>query len=195
MTTSAALAIGHLNHKHEGVMRWLLLNPDRTQGDCARELRYTEAWISRIINSDMFQAEYKRRCRETGVADAHSTRARISGLAATAMEKLQEKIELPTAEPRLLKETADMALKHLGYGTAPAPVETDTGRTIHVAGDLIVQARETARASRPPIEVRMELPAVGGAGHPVDSGGADRPVDGGYTIDSSGASDDALDTP
>ena len=172
MTASAANAIGHLNHKHEGVMRWLLLNPERTQGDCARDLGYTEPWISRIINSDMFQAEYKRRCRETGVVDAHSTRARISGLAATAMEKLHAKIELPTAEPRLLKETADMALKHLGYGAPVVAADDAGGRTINVAGDLIVQAREAARASRPPIEVES---AVGGAGHAVDHAG--HPVD------------------
>ena len=147
-----------LNHTHEGIMRWLVLNPGRLLRDCASELGVTQPWLSQIINSDMFQGEYKRRCREAGVADAYSIGSKLGGLAVKAIERLDEKLDDPEATPGFVRETADMALRHLGYGTnraAEAPAAPNN--LFLVNGDLLIQARERAR-TQGPIEIAADAP-------------------------------------
>ena len=130
-------------------MQWLVLNPTRTQGDCARELAYTEPWLSTIINSDMFQAEYKSRCKEAGTIATHTIQSKLGGIAAKVLERIEEKLDeegLNAPTERFLGDTANMALDKLGYGSAKNGKSVDVpGASIVVKGDLLIQAREEAR--------------------------------------------------
>lgn len=47
------------NLRHEGVLRWIFEHPAAKQKDCAKELKYSESQISRIVNSDEFRSKYR----------------------------------------------------------------------------------------------------------------------------------------
>jgi hypothetical protein len=49
-----------LNRRHFGVLAWLLEHPTSTLTEGAKVLGYSRPWLSRIVNSPAFQAEYTR---------------------------------------------------------------------------------------------------------------------------------------
>lgn len=58
-----------LNRRHVGVMQWLFDHPSATLTECAKDIGYSRSWLSRIVNSPEFRAEYSKRL------DAELTRA------------------------------------------------------------------------------------------------------------------------
>lgn len=139
--------IQRLSHTHEAIMLWLVLNPTRTQRECAKELGYTEGWLSQVINSDMFQAEYKQRCREANVIATHTMQAKLGAVTAKIIDRIDAQLDKEPSE-RFLVDTANMALERLGYTGKPDGGATTPAAPmqIYVKGDLLVQAREEARA-------------------------------------------------
>lgn len=136
-----------LNHRHQQICNWLLMHPDRTQGDCARELNYTEAWLSMIINSDAFQALYQQRAEATGQVAVHSIANKLKGVAGLALEKAAEKLQGPMCSEQFLGNTMKETLKALGYSGNDTQPQYHQHEHIHVDGTLLVQARERALAS------------------------------------------------
>jgi hypothetical protein len=45
------------NRKHQDVLLWFLEHPGGKQKDCAKAVGYSEAWLSKIVNTP----EFKRR--------------------------------------------------------------------------------------------------------------------------------------
>ncbi len=74
-----ARTIKKLNYRHEGVLRWLVENPHRKLQDCAAELGYSPSWLSNIINSQAFKAEYMRVRLETHQASVDYSVERLTG--------------------------------------------------------------------------------------------------------------------
>lgn len=145
----AATQIHSLNHRHEQIINWLISNPDKNQGDCARFFNYSEAWLSQVINSDMFQMQYRRRCEEVGTLAVHTIHAKLSGAAAIALDKVVERIESGAASERLLSDTMRTTLQGLGF-TAPIQGTPAPQRHLHVhvdAADLMA-ARERAAVAK-----------------------------------------------
>jgi hypothetical protein len=46
-----------LNHRHLGVMLWLLEHPSATLTECSKAVGYSRSWLSRVVNSPEFKAE------------------------------------------------------------------------------------------------------------------------------------------
>ena len=57
----AEVQISRVKIHHEQILTWLILNPDKTQGECAAHFGVTETWLSIIINSDVFQSRWRER--------------------------------------------------------------------------------------------------------------------------------------
>jgi hypothetical protein len=100
------------SHRHEAILQWLIANPERKLGECAKEFQLTQAWLSCIIHSDTFQEQLKKRQDECFSTAVISLRERISGVAAVAMDRLGEKVE-NTQDANFLLKAADMAMRHL----------------------------------------------------------------------------------
>lgn len=145
---------------HEALADWMLLNPDKPMKDAAQVFDVTPTYVYMLKNSDSFKAYWKKR-REAFVArvDASSEeilgslRDKLGALAETAVDALQARMEqavqagaasnIPLAEVR---ETADMALKKLGYGAPTAPAGGNN-LTINIANpDLLAAARAKMQA-------------------------------------------------
>jgi hypothetical protein len=138
-----------LNHRHDAIILWLLTYPDRTLGDCAEYFGYTQAWLSRIIHTDMFQAAYKQKAQELCAAPIHELKSKMIFLAATALDKATERIEGGLASERFLSDTMKASLTSLGYG---APVVQNDNRSqqvhVHVSAEQLAEARERAATIR-----------------------------------------------
>lgn len=143
-TPGAGVELKKLNYRHEAILIWLLENPDRKLGDCARELNYTQAWLSTVINSDMFQELYKRRCEERGQIAIHSTINRLGRISALALEQIERKLEAGAVSEKFLLDVSSQTLDRLGFSKPTA--EQAPHVHFHVDANDLIAARERSRA-------------------------------------------------
>jgi hypothetical protein len=114
----AKLQIATVNHHHRFIVDWELEHPGGKMKELAAILGCTEAHLSVVRNSDAFK-DYRDRRRQAH--DEKISKSVIEGveeLANTSVEVLNERIQKEREDLGLgiIKETADMALKALGYG-------------------------------------------------------------------------------
>lgn len=170
--------VARLNHRHEQIVNWLILNPERSLGECAAAFGYTQAWISQLIHSDMFQARYREACAEVGELAVHTIHNRLSNLTVAAIEKSLEKIETGAATERFLGDTLRTSLQALGYsGSAPGD---GNGKAppinITIQAQALVAARERVAAARAGTTVaKLEGPSTQGV-DAIQTNGNGKPV-------------------
>ncbi len=118
--------IKRTNWWHEQVIDWELLNPSATMGDCARHFGKTEGWLSTVRNSDAFREFRARRIAEHQSMVSETVIEKVEGLAALTLDTLHERIERERESISLgfVRETAETALKALGYGGTSAVAPT-----------------------------------------------------------------------
>jgi hypothetical protein len=115
-TASAALAISRVKYSHDALIDVIIATPGVKQGDLAKHFGYTQAWVSRIINSDAFQLRLAQ--RKADVIDPSlvmSIDERLKALADRSLSKLLDKLEV-SENPDFMLKTAELATKSLGYG-------------------------------------------------------------------------------
>lgn len=134
--------IQRLNHRHQGILNWLVLNPHRALGECASELGYTQAWLSSVVHSDAFQAVYRARCAELGSIATHTISARLGGLAEAALSSAEETIRAGLASEKFVGDTMKTTLQALGYTPERAEGGLEVHQHLHVDADVLRRARE-----------------------------------------------------
>lgn len=155
--------VQRLNHRHDAIITWLIENPQRKLGECAKELGYTQTWLSIVVHSDLFQLEYQRLARERGEIAVHSSAARLGRIADLGMAAIERRLELDGEKPvgdSLLLGATNSALEKLGFLPASAKTQTivNNGTLIVNQADL-AQAREAAAAAHAKvIELAVESP-------------------------------------
>ena len=104
-------------------MDWMLENPGGALRDCAVYFGYTQAWVSTVIHSDIFQAKLRERRGDIEAVVAADIPAKLRAVADIALEKLAAQLE-SSDNAGFIHETADMVLNRLGYGpkSSPGPV-------------------------------------------------------------------------
>lgn len=115
-TASAALAIGRVKYSHDAMIDLIMAQPGVKQQEIAKYFGYTNAWVSRIMNSDAFLARLAQRKADIiDPAIGLSIDERLRAVAAKSLDVVLEKLELvPSFEQAL--DAANMASKALGYG-------------------------------------------------------------------------------
>ena len=63
-TESAAGAIQRVKYTHDALIDMIIANPAVSQGQLATAFGYTQGWLSRVMNSDAFQARLAARKME-----------------------------------------------------------------------------------------------------------------------------------
>lgn len=138
-----------LNHRHDAIILWLLSHPDRPQADCAEYFGYTQAWLSRIIHTDMFQAAYRAKAEELGVPTALAMKEKLLGLADVVVEATTQRIANGAASERFIENTMKNTLSALGYGTPSSVVDARSQQVhLHLDAEKLVEARERAALAR-----------------------------------------------
>ena len=115
-TASAANAIARVKYTHDALIDQIIANPAASQGELARTFGYTQAWLSRIMNSDAFQARLA--VRKADVVDPTlvlSIEEKLRALASKSLDVVMDKLAL-TQNPDTALKALEISSKALGYG-------------------------------------------------------------------------------
>jgi hypothetical protein len=130
---STANAPERLSYTHLDMARWLMENPTAPLADMSKHFGYTVPWLSTLINCDAFQAHLRTLEANADTLVVADIPAKLRGLASRAIDGLADAVEkaqqdnLPLLHRVFLRETVDMTLKSLGYGTPKAPAAPALG--------------------------------------------------------------------
>lgn len=153
-----AKAPRRMKHRHEEVLMWILLNPHKTQRELARDLGYTEAWLSTLINTDMFQERLKA-LRDTYHSTAFvGVRSKAEAAATLALDRLTEVLENDVEHdlsPSFILEATTKLLSHVGGLSDPRQAPGSGGVTVNVG-----IAQEIATAMQHVRQAQSQLPPI-----------------------------------
>lgn len=150
-TESAALAIKRVSYSHDMIIDYIIANPGKSRREVALHHGYTEAWLSRIMNSDAFNVVLARRREEMVDPTIVATvKENLTNVAQRSMEILLKKLENPT---QIKLEDAikcmDVATKALGYGAREASNVTNIQQNVVVVPPKSSDAEEWANTYNP----------------------------------------------
>jgi len=115
-TESAADAIQRVRTRHDAIIDLIIAQPEITQGELAAAMGYTQAWVSRVINSDAFNEILVKRKQELIDPGILATiDERLNVVARKSLESLSKKLDLPHSMGDAIK-VAELTTKSLGYG-------------------------------------------------------------------------------
>jgi len=121
-TASAATAIDRVKYTHDGLIDLMLHNPMVSQGKLAEMTGYTQAWLSRVMNSDAFLARLAARKEElVDPSIRQSIEEKFRALADMSLDIVHEKLALTRSADMAFKGI-EAATKALGYGARQANV-------------------------------------------------------------------------
>lgn len=143
-------SIQKISHRHDAIIDWLICYPTRSLRDCAESFGMGVEWLRRLINTDMFQAEYRKRAAETRGMMVWDLKSQIANTASLALEEAAKRLETGVASERFIGDTVKSTLAALGYGSpvAASAAAAQANVTVHVDASAIIAAREQAAAAK-----------------------------------------------
>ncbi len=159
----AAVQLSNIRLRHQAIADWLIANPDRTQGECAQAFGITQAWLSVIVNSDIFREYLQSRLNEVSTPVMYTLREKLMGVAHRAVEKLGACVD-NSQDPEYILAAADKALHRLGYAPTRGP-EPAVQQVTNQQNNIYVVDRETLDGAR-----RRYLQAAGVTALPQPEG-------------------------
>jgi DNA-binding MarR family transcriptional regulator len=119
-TPSAANALARVKYSHDAMIDLLIANPAISQGQLAQEFGYTQAWVSRVVNSDAFLARLaERKCDLVDPSIALTLDEKFRALANQSLDILVDKLAV-TKSPDMALKALELSSKALGYGARQA---------------------------------------------------------------------------
>jgi hypothetical protein len=115
-TVSAATAIARVKYSHDAMIDLLIARPEIKQGEIALQFGYTQAWVSRVMNSDAFLARLAQ--RKSDIVDpsiALTLDEKFRALADQSLDVIMEKLTV-TKNPDTALKALELTSKALGYG-------------------------------------------------------------------------------
>ena len=136
-----------ISFSHEALIGWMIANPHRNLRDAAAYFDYTQAWLSSIIHSDLFQAKLAERQNEVFALIAQDIPSKLAAATDVALEKLALKLE-ETEDAKFLLDSADKLLHRMGYAPASArnPVGSGAGAAVTQNNTFIIGSGDLAAA-------------------------------------------------
>lgn len=115
-TESAALSIARVKYSHDAMIDLMIANPAISQGELAQQFGYTQAWVSRVVNSDAFLARMAE--RKNDIVDpsiALTLDEKFRALANQSLDIVMDKLAV-TKNPDTALKALELTSKALGYG-------------------------------------------------------------------------------
>lgn len=157
-TESAASAIARVKYSHDAMIDLMIANPAISQGALAAEFGYTQAWVSRVVNSDAFNARLAE--RKTELVDptiALTIEEKFKALASKSLDVVLEKLTVTQSADLGLK-ALEITSKALGYGARQQNVAVQ--QNFVVALPPKAQDAESWAAAHGPRGVVLEAPGM-----------------------------------
>lgn len=115
-TVSAANSITRVHYTHDAMIDLIIGRQGISQNEIARYFGYTAGWVSRVVNSDAFQARLAtRKADVTDPLIIQSFEERLKGLANQSLDVIQAKLDA-TSNPDLAVKALELSTKALGMG-------------------------------------------------------------------------------
>lgn len=150
--------VKRITPNHEAIVDWEILHPGGTMRNCADEIGMSESAISIIRNSDIFKDYRNRRLADHHSHISESVVEKTELLACTSLDVLEERIDRERREIALggVKDTAEMALRALGFGPAAQPARGAGSNLTVIVGaspEMLADARAKMRLVNPTQEL------------------------------------------
>lgn len=170
MNDSSNSPIQRLRPTHDAIMDFMLMNPGATLAEMGHHFGYTPAWLSTVINSDLFQARLSERRAEIEEIIHNDIPAQMRGIVGMGLEKIAAHMER-SQDMQYVTTTTDKLLHRLGYAPKSGVVVQSQGPTqnnfflaspedLAKARERIVETSMAASALAPPEPSLQLLPAV-----------------------------------
>ena len=125
-TASAANAIARVKYSHDAMIDLLIANPAISQNEIAANFGYTVPWVSRIMNSDAFQARLALRKEELlDPVIVASIEEKFRALASKSLDVVLDKLSVTNSAELGLK-ALEISAKALGYGARQQNLNVQT---------------------------------------------------------------------
>ena len=125
-TASAANAIARVKYSHDAMIDLLIANPAISQNEIASTFGYTVPWVSRIMNSDAFQARLALRKEELlDPVIVASIEEKFRALASKSLDVVLDKLSVTNSAELGLK-ALEISAKALGYGARQQNLNVQT---------------------------------------------------------------------
>jgi hypothetical protein len=139
-----------LNYSHDAMIDQIIANPGVTQKDLAALFGYRENSISRIFNSDAFQARLME--RKASIVDPLLTMTveeKLKALASRSLDLINDKLDATSSLDTSMK-VAELATKALSYGARQGNVTVQQSFVVAMPSKS-ASAQEWAAAHRTPV--------------------------------------------
>lgn len=139
-----------LRPKHHAIMDYIIANPSVPYGEVATIFSVTPAWLSTVINSDLFQTQLYERRRLMDQAITASITDKLGKLAEKTLDHLNDAIDDEEVSITTKLDVAKTALQAMGFlgpkgggiNAGPTVQINTTNQTISVADSAIQQAHQ-----------------------------------------------------
>ena len=172
-----ANVVQRLSNTHDDIMNVLISNPFATLRELETITGYSSAWLSRLMNSDIFRAKMQEKKGDVFIAVLQDVPAKLNALAHQAADKLAEKLEV-AEDPQYILDTFDKVMHRNGYApkTGGGTGNVTVSQTFHVSREDLHAARMsiTQRVTAPPAiemgqtEKELEYELHGNQGQTVE---------------------------
>lgn len=140
--SGASRGVTKVSYTHDSLIDLLIAHPTWTQNEFAAHFGYTPGWLSQIINSDAFKAQYAARRKE--LVDPlllQTIEANFDGLISRSQALLIEKLNRPSSaiSDGLVLKTLELASRARGYGARVEQPTAQVNVNLHLedlAGNL-----------------------------------------------------------
>ena len=151
-TASAANAIARVKYSHDAMIDLLIANPAISQNEIAATFGYTVPWVSRIMNSDAFQARLALRKEELlDPVIVASIEEKFRALASKSLDVVLDKLSVTNSAELGLK-ALEISAKALGYGARQQNLNVQTNFVVALPAKA-ADAGSWASAHSPQVQV------------------------------------------
>lgn len=161
MTNQTAQQVGKrgLNRRHDELLMWAMLNPQKTQRELARDLGYSESWVSTLMATDMFKERLKS-LKDTYHSTAFvGVTSKVEAAATLALNRMIEVLENDRENqlsPTYILEATSKLLERFEKVTQPQQAPAQGGVTVNVgiAQEIhsALESVKTAQQQLPPLD-------------------------------------------
>lgn len=139
--------IQKLSMRHVDIANWILMNPGKSQADCAEHFGVTQAWMCTVQNSDLFKRYFAERAKQHQELVSTSVVLKAGEVAEKSFDVMRRKLDLQGVMLEMKDATmaGELALKALGVGAQSAngpQVQVNVGA---VPEELLKKARDDMR--------------------------------------------------
>ena len=133
-TESAAKAISRVKYSHDAMIDLLIADPAISQGKIAEIFGYTQAWVSRVMCSDAFNARLAERKTEMVDPTIRMTiEEKFKAATTKSLEIVMDKLEkVPTVDTAF--KMMEIGVKALGLGARQANVSVQNSFVVALPG-------------------------------------------------------------